>query len=505
MFNASWLRRLFALKTRSHRPCLARPELEGLEDRTVPSLAATPWPTLGQNVQHSGVGPSVGAQTGHLDWTTSVTAETSGIAIGADGLYASMHGPVKVGFDGQVLWRDTTTGTAGVPAVDANGTVYFTCYWGTSWNVRAYTFASDGTGTLKWVSPTWDNGGAWTQVSPVIGLDGSVLEACQDGYLRALSPDTGQLRWAYKTRGMLEGSAAVAADGTIYAGSDDKNLYALNPNGSLKWKLGARGPVYNTPTVGGGGTIYVQTDGPGGTDDLISVSPSGRQNWRVSSQLTRWQGAEVAVDDVRGNLYVSGPTGLSSFKLDGTFRWNVAAGDRLSDHPAIGVDGTVYFESYDGHFHAVTPDGRQLFDVNLPASNNPDAQSSDPAINSDGTVYIGGWGLHAFKDVTAPLVVNPQIGSFTASADAVTSGGSETLTAANISDGTAGASITQVAFYAQVNGATTLLGYGTPTGTGAWSFTFTVGLTPGTYTLFAQAQDSAGLFSDPVALTLQVN
>jgi hypothetical protein len=50
----------------------------------------------------------------------------------------------------------------------------------------------------------------------------------------------------------------------------------------------------------------------------------------------------------------------------------------------------------------------------------------------------------------------------------------------------------------------TLLGYGTQTSPGVWTFTFTVTLAPGSYTLLAQAQDSDGVFSDPAALTLTV-
>ena len=91
-------------------------------------------------------------------------------------------------------------------------------------------------------------------------------------------------------------------------------------------------------------------------------------------------------------------------------------------------------------------------------------------------------------------------------------GSSETLTASNITDGNAAATIAQVAFYVDSNndgilepGTDTLLGYGTQTSPGVWSFTFTVTQASGSYTLFAQAQDSYGVFGDPVALTLTVS
>ena len=89
----------------------------------------------------------------------------------------------------------------------------------------------------------------------------------------------------------------------------------------------------------------------------------------------------------------------------------------------------------------------------------------------------------------------------------MTVGSGLTLTASNITEGNANSTITQVAFYVQINGSNTLLGYGTQTSTGVWTLasTNTFGLSAGTYMLFAQAEDSYGVFGDPVALTLAVD
>jgi uncharacterized delta-60 repeat protein len=106
----------------------------------------------------------------------------------------------------------------------------------------------------------------------------------------------------------------------------------------------------------------------------------------------------------------------------------------------------------------------------------------------------------------------PQIGSFTANPNPVTAGRSVTLTASNITDLNPNSTVTQVAFYQDANGdgilepgTDTLLGYGTQTSPGVWTFTFTVNLTPGTYTLFARAEDNYGVFVDPLALTETVS
>jgi uncharacterized delta-60 repeat protein len=122
---------------------------------------------------------------------------------------------------------------------------------------------------------------------------------------------------------------------------------------------------------------------------------------------------------------------------------------------------------------------------------------------SDGRMVVTG-AVNNALGAARYLASAPQIGSFTASSNPVMSGSSLTLTASNITDGNPNSTVTQVAFYAQVNGSNTLLGYGTQTSPGVWTFTFTISLAPGNYTLFAQAEDNFGAFGDLAALSLQV-
>ena len=131
---------------------------------------------------------------------------------------------------------------------------------------------------------------------------------------------------------------------------------------------------------------------------------------------------------------------------------------------------------------------------------------------NDGKIVIAGGGRSVGSAVVRYLASEPEIGSFTAGTNPVTAGSSETLSAAGITDGNAGSTVTQVAFYLDSNndgilepGTDTLLGYGTQTSPGVWSFTFTVTQASGSYTLFAQAEDSYGVFGDPAALTLTVS
>ena len=43
----------------------------------------------------------------------------------------------------------------------------------------------------------------------------------------------------------MSASPAIDADGTIYFGSEDKKVYAINPDGTKKWEFvtGGRGAI----------------------------------------------------------------------------------------------------------------------------------------------------------------------------------------------------------------------------------------------------------------------
>jgi hypothetical protein len=139
----------------------------------------------------------------------------------------------------------------------------------------------------------------------------------------------------------------------------------------------------------------------------------------------------------------------------------------------------------------------------------------DVTLEPDGRIVVAGSagpsGTNSFA-LARFLAAGPQVGSFTANPNPVAAGSILTLTAANVVALNPGSTVTQVAFYADSNGdgvleagTDTLLGYGTQTGTGTWTLTFsTAGLTSGVYTFFAVAQDSYGVFADPLAVTAGV-
>ena len=56
--------------------------------------------------------------------------------------------------------------------------------------------------------------------------------------------------WNYTTGGMVRSAPAIGADGSIYFGSDDNKLYALNPDGSENWNYPTSGVVRSSPASG---------------------------------------------------------------------------------------------------------------------------------------------------------------------------------------------------------------------------------------------------------------
>jgi hypothetical protein len=132
-------------------------------------------------------------------------------------------------------------------------------------------------------------------------------------------------------------------------------------------------------------------------------------------------------------------------------------------------------------------------------------EANDDIVETGTTFLSSPTGPIAAFAVARYLPSEPEIGSFTASPNPVPHGTVTTLTASNLTDANPGATITQVAFYyIDSTGTKQVLGYGTADGLGDWTFTLTVNLAPGTYTLYAQAEDSYGVFGDALALTLTV-
>ncbi len=166
------------------------------------SLANTPWPRFGYDLNNSRQSPFVGAQSNSVKWQ---------------------------------LGLDTVLGSCDSPVFGPDGTMYF----GTGSSAllsKGTLWAIAQNGTTKWIYP---NVGA-IYGSPAIASDGTIYFGSYPSNtvtfganLTALNPN-GTLKWRYPSVGPIQSSPAIGPGGTIYFGSG-LNFTALSPAGSPVW------------------------------------------------------------------------------------------------------------------------------------------------------------------------------------------------------------------------------------------------------------------------------
>lgn len=278
------------------------------------------------------------------------------------------------------------------------------------------------TGKQSWKFAT---GGA-VNSSPAY-LDGVVFAASVDGRLYAVDAMTGKQKWRFATKGErrftapgIHGaiprtemmadpfdvflSSPAIADGVVYFGSGDHNVYALDAaTGSLKWSFSTGNVVHASPAVVDG-VVYV---GSWDRNMYALDSRSGKELWRFQTgndtttynQIGIASSAAVADGIVffgcrDGHFYaVDAKTGKQRWSHDNKMGWVIAS-------PAI-KNGVVYFPTSDGtRFKALdAATGTLKYSIV-----NKAISFSSPAI-VNGSVFFGssdGW-VHAL-DISTGVI-----------------------------------------------------------------------------------------------------
>jgi outer membrane protein assembly factor BamB len=213
--------------------------------------------------------------------------------------------------DGEPLWTFATGGERqwdywdyylSTPAVD-DRQVYFG-----SGDHHVYALDKR-TGHLRWKIKT----GNIVHGRPVISGE-KVIVGSFDGRLYAIDRGTGRTLWTFKTvgtayfrNGELPGTAAVA-DGLVYAGGRDYNIYALlEDTGTGAWNDKTPSWIIGTPLVVDDELIVVNSDGAG----VFSYNrSSGQLNWETRTSFNMFAGAKplgsghLAVPGLDGRITV---------------------------------------------------------------------------------------------------------------------------------------------------------------------------------------------------------
>jgi uncharacterized delta-60 repeat protein len=353
----------------------------------------------------------------------------------------------------------------------------------------------------------------------------------------------------------VNGVTMIVASGDVsLSGSQDAFALArYNLNGTLDTTFGSGGKVvtnlgydadlYDLAIQGDGKIVVGGVGGTGPVDNftLARYDTSGSLdptfgNAGISTALPGWAMAVVVQPD--GRIVAAGRTwsntgaqpqwGLERLNSDGSVDTRFGTGGLVLGPGGGWIRGMVLQTNGklvvygDGSTFALArynTDGS--LDTTFGTGGQVNTQIGGPAhalaLQANGEIVAAG-SAPSTKNGPGSFVLArywgdpvPVIGSFTASTNPVTSGTNLTLTVSNISDANPTSTITQVAFYVdsstgngKLDTNDTLLGYATQSSPSVWTFTFTVNLTPSTYTLFAQAENSLGVLSYADALTLTV-
>ena len=240
---------------------------------------------------------------------------------------------------------------------------------------------------------------------PAINKDGTIYVGSGDSKLYAINYD-GSKKWSYKTNGAVRSTPAVSNDGIIYFGSDDKHLYAINPDGSLKWRFEpdgnihqTSGQVQTTPVIGSDGTIYFgapySEDGRG---MFYAINKNGKIKWSMEvyelptsatlgSDGTLYFGIAGRVSS--GRLYAIDPHAKTE---DKRIKWSRYTNGRIT-RPIISNNQTLYYGSYserhsdENCVYAINLDGRHKW--KFQSSTVKDFQSHPMVGNNN--IYISSY------------------------------------------------------------------------------------------------------------------
>jgi eukaryotic-like serine/threonine-protein kinase len=247
--------------------------------------------------------------------------------------------------------------------------------------------------------------------SPAIA-GGLVYFGAFDGNFYAVDETTGQLKWKFKTGGEhrfsathLHGSqpatetmpdpwdcylsSPLVWNGTVYFGSGDGNVYALDgATGTLKWKFKTGDVVHASPAIADG-MVFI-----GSWDSYFYAldAANGGLKWKFKTgedpDIHNQQGIQSSAAVMDGMVYF-GCRDAHLYALDeltGQMKWSYSTkGSWVIASPAV-RDGKVYFTTSDTGllYEADAKTGNILFSVNFKGW----PLFSSPAIAGD-TVYVG--------------------------------------------------------------------------------------------------------------------
>jgi outer membrane protein assembly factor BamB len=180
----------------------------------------------------------------------------------------------------------------------------------------------------------------------------------QTGVAVSVLPERLDILWKFKTKDSIEGTAAIVG-GTVFVGSMDEHLYALDlATGQMKWSY-KMGPVKAAVAVQGD-AVYV-----GNADGIFHCveAATGKKRWTYETGAEIGAGASFTGDAV---LFGSGDETLYCLTLAGKERWKFKVpGGPVLGTPVV-VGGRTFAAGCDSTLHVIdTATGKEQGAVDL--------------------------------------------------------------------------------------------------------------------------------------------
>jgi outer membrane protein assembly factor BamB len=281
-------------------------------------------------------------------------------------------------------------GSVSTPTVGDDGQIFV-------WVANSRFYALDSNGVPAW----WFAGKYDLHLPAAVAGDGTLIIADGNQTVSCFDPVTQSFRWQYASGSPISAAPAVGVDGTVFLGSQDGQLHALNADGSLRWRFRTGGQIQSSPAVGSDGVVYFGSDDRG----IYAVGPDGRRLWAAQARGVVSASPVIAPD---GTVIVGSRDGrLYAFSPEGTERWEYAANGAIYGSACVGSDGTVYFGTYNGWVYALNRDGQPMWSFNSATNGLSGHVIDSPLLIEDRLlVPISSAGLQALAVSAGPAEVN---------------------------------------------------------------------------------------------------
>ncbi len=191
--------------------------------------------------------------------------------------------------------------------------------------------------TIGYTVTATDNTSKIYKVIVMPGIEGTVYIGSNDGNLYALDAGNGSLKWTFATVGPISLASPTYANGTVFICGADRYLYAIDAvTGTQKWKfLAAQDISWSTPSFYNG-NLYFGTNSSNSTRYSVNAA-TGTLNWQRTGT---YRPSNITVANNKG--YFGHFSGLMGIDLSNGDIVNVYHSSICHESNPLVVNGIIY-------------------------------------------------------------------------------------------------------------------------------------------------------------------